>query len=174
MMADSAWSVLAGGITTLAGAGLSAWVTARREDRSWSRESQVRWDTEKFEIYTQFLLWLGNSAYLVSRIQVELHDLGQEPSIVQPTINEFITARNELRRRYQQVLLVASGDVAVQARLANEGITQLRLLGIGGSSVHTPEWKEAHARMDAARTAFRETVRSELAITHGLGGDQDS
>ena len=173
-MADSAWSVLTGGITTLAGAGLSAWVTARREDRSWSRQSQVRWDAEKFEIYTQFLLWLGNAAYLVSQVQVELQDQGQDPSNVQATVNEFIDARNELRRRYQQVLLVASVEVTSQARLAYEGIGELRRLGRADSSVHTPEWKRAHARMDAGRTAFREAVRGELAITHGFGGNLTS
>jgi hypothetical protein len=173
-MADSAWSVLAGGITTLAGAGLSAWVTARRDDASWARQSQTRWDAKKFEIYTQFLLWLGSSAYLVSRIQVELHDVGKDAESVQPTVDQYVVARNELRRAYQEVLVVATSDVAAQARVANEGITELRVLGTQGSSVHTREWIQTHARLDAARTAFREAARRELAISHPLGEHQET
>jgi hypothetical protein len=70
----SALSVLAGGAATLAGAALQGFIGSRRDELSWSRLQESRWDERKLEICTNFLVDLHRAAFEISLYAADLDE----------------------------------------------------------------------------------------------------
>lgn len=111
----------------MAGVALQSYLSSLREMKVWKWERRTRWDENKLEICTSFLVHLNKCAYEISMYAAVLDEMKQDPSSPEALqrLCSYRSANDELRRSHQLVHLAMSHVVITHA---NEAYTRLREL----------------------------------------------
>jgi hypothetical protein len=164
-MSSTAIVAILGIAGTLTAAVLTQWLTARREDRRWTREQAdrarqrkredaSRWERDRFSLYSKLLLdidaWRRAAQVGRPRSDLERERIGELQSEVG-------------RGVYAAHLLGSSSVIEISTKI------WMRVVGVGSYLDTEPEDSEAIARavgiVETLRFDLEKLMRSELGIT---------
>lgn len=153
----SAWAAGFIGVAgTLLGAGLNAFLTARRDRDAWRRSELTRWSAELREVYAQYVADAADLRETASRVTDALR--GGSHSVEQA--KELGRARSAVMQGKLQIELLADDEVRKAA--ATLMTCALQVAAAIGNVRDPSRLYKAEEEYEGARAAFMQAARRSL------------